>query len=446
MDQGVSLSTRFPEFIMPSSHWSLCPRPALLGLVALAAALGGHAQGPTSSPLSLAVALQRAEEYNPLLRAQAFDERAAAALVEQAGLRPNPALEVSLENFAGTGNVSGVRGLETTVQASQALERGGKRGKRIALAGRVREAAAQELAVRRTEVRAACALAFVELLAAQQRLALSAEPLRLARETVAAVDLRVKAAIASPAEAARARAALAAAQADTARAQAGLITARSALAALLGGDPSEGTAVAGTLRIPAEPTGAELLLARLARHPRLELQQTLIAGRRAALELEQAQANQDVTIGGGVRFLREGTEAAFVAGVSMPLPVRNRNQGNIRAAREYLAGAEAAVPAVELELRAAFAAAWQDLSAAWFTAGNLRREVLPATEEAYAAVRHAYEQGQLPLIDVLDAQRALVALRRELLEAEAAYAAAFARVEALTDPSFVALANLLDAP
>lgn len=397
-------------------------------------------------PLSLGNALQRAAEKNPTLAAQSYAERAAEALIEQAGLRPNPTLDVSLENFAGTGNVQGVRGLETTVQASQTFERGGKRERRVALAGREREAAAKEFAVRRADVLAASATAYIEMLAAQQRLALAAEPLKLARETVAAVDVRVKAAVASPAESARARAALASSQADYARAEAGLTSARAALAASWGGSAADVVAVAGTLHVPAALPPEDVFLAKLAAHPRLALQLSVIAGRRASLELEQAQATQDVTVGGGVRFLREGSDAAFVAGVSVPIPFRNQNQGNIRAARETLAGAEQSVRAVEVELRVAFTAAWQDLTAAHTAAQNLRREALPATEEAYTAVRSAYDRGQLPLIDVLDAQRSLVALRRELLEAEAAYALALARAEALTDASFTTLTALITRP
>ena len=412
----------------------------------LLTALRGQAQEPPPAALTLASTLQRAVENNPTLAAQRYNERAAEALIEQAGLRPNPTLDVEMENFAGSGRVRGVDSLETTVQASQTLERGGKRGKRVALAGREREAAASEFAVRRAEVLAATAAAYVELLAAQQRLSLAGEPLKLARDTVAAVEIRVKAAVAPPAETARARAALASAQAEYARAEASLASARAALAAQWGGNSADVSGVTGRLQVPAVLPSEETFLAKLAAHPRLALQQSIIAGRRANLELEQAQAAQDVTVGGGVRFLREGNDAAFVAGVSVPLPFRNRNQGNIRAARETLTGAEQSVRAVEIELRVAFTAAWQDMTAAHTAAQNLRRDALPATEEAYLAVRRAYEQGALPLIDVLDAQRALVALRRELLDAEAGYAAALARVEALTDASFAALTTLITQP
>lgn len=420
----------------------LRPTPSL-GLVLLLSVVGASAQEAAPPPLSLGDALKRAAAQNPTLAAQGYAERAAEALIEQAGLRPNPTLDVGLENVLGTGRTQGVRSLETTVQASQTFERGGKRENRVALAGREREVAAKEFAVRRAEILTDSAHAYIAVLAAQQRLALAAEPLKLARETVTAVEVRVNAGVASPAETARARAALAAAQADYARAEASLLTARAVLAATWGGVPAEVSGVAGTLQIPDALPSEAAFLTKLATHPRLDLQQALIAGRRAVLQLQQAQATQDVTASGGLRFLRDGTDAAFVAGFSVPIPYRNKNQGNIRAARENLAGAEQSVRAVEVELRVAFTAAWQDLTAAHLAAQNLRRVALPATEEAYAAVRRAYEQGQLPLIDVLDAQRALVALRRELLDAEAAYAAALARAEALTDVSFPALSALI---
>ena len=423
-----------------SSSWS---RP-LAGLAIFLTALGGHAQESAPAPLTLAAVLQRAAENNPALAAQRYAGRAAEARVEQAGLRPNPTLDLTLENFGGTGRAQGVDSLETTVQASQTFERGGKRDKRVAVASHERDAAAREFAVRQFEVLAESATAYVETLAAQQRLALATEPLALAREMLDAVEARVRAGAASPAESARARASVAAAQAEYARSQSRLTATRAILAATWGGRTADVAILSGRFSVPDLMPAEESFLPGLAQHPRLGLQQAIIASRRAALELEQAQSRQDVTVGGGVRFLSEDSDAAFVAGVSLPLPFRNKNQGNIRAARENLAGAEQSVHAIEVSLQVALAAAWQDLAAAHTAALSLRRESLPATEEAYATVRSAYDQGQLPLIDVLDAQRALVALRRDLLDAEAAYAAALARVEALTGATFPTLTALLN--
>lgn len=397
------------------------------------------------TPLSLGQALARAAERNPTLAAQAYRERAAAGLIEQAGTRPNPTLEVLAENFAGTGRVQGVRSSETTVQASQTFERGGKREKRITLANRERDVAAKAFAVQRAEVLAATATAFVDTLASQQRIALAEESLQLAREIAAAVAGRVKAGATSSAEAARARVALATAQGELARAEAGFNATRNKLAATWGGNPADVSSVVGSLPVPDSLPSENHFAAKIAAHPRLAFQQAIIASRRASLELEQAHATQDITVGGGVRFLREGSDAGFVAGLSVPLSIHNKNRGNIRAARETLAGAEHTVRAVETELRTAFTSAWQELAAAHAAAQALRRQALPATEEAHAAVHRAYQEGQLPLIDVLDAQRALIGLRRELLETEASYATAHAQAEGLADSMFPVTAALLSS-
>eukprot|EP01036_Dinobryon_divergens_P041704 gene41705-biopygen33419 len=205
------------------------------------------------SPLTLSAALARVAERHPALAAQAFAERAAAGYLEQAAVRPAPTLEASLENVLGTGRVSGVRSLEATVQASQTFERGGKREKRVAVATRERETVAQEFAVRRTELLAATATAYVAVIAAQQRLTLAAEPLQLARATVTALETRARAGAASAIETARARVTVISAESEHARAAAALLAARSALAATWGGELSELAAPpsASALTVPA---------------------------------------------------------------------------------------------------------------------------------------------------------------------------------------------------
>lgn len=412
----------------------------------LFAGVSVRAQDSAAPVMTLAQALARAADSNPSLMAHGFQERATDALIEQAGLRPNPTLEMHAENFAGTGALQGVRGLEATVQASQAFERGGKREKRIEVASRERDSTIRDRGVRRAEVLASTASAFVAVLAAQQRVAFANEPLRLAREVVTAAESRVQFGAASPAESARARAALASVQGELVRAQVELNAARIKLAATWGGGLGDVATVAGVVRVPEALPAERVFAAKLGVHPRLALQQAIIAGRRASLELEQAQATQNVTVGGGVRFLREGSDAGFVAGVSWPLPVRNKNQGNIRAARETLAGAELTVRAIEAELQTQLSGAWQEMAGAHAAMQALRHDALPPTEEAHQIVRRAYEQGQLPLIDVLEAQRALITLRRELLEAETNFIAAHARAEGIVDSTFPVTMALLSSP
>ena len=108
--------------------------------------------------------------------------------------------------------------------------------------------------------------------------------------------------------------------------------------------------------------------------------------------------------------------------------------------------AEQSLRAAEVEQRAALIAAHAELSAAHALATALRREALPAAEEACVSVQSAYDKGALAFIDVLDARRGLIALRRELLDAELAYASALVRAETLAGISFAETKALFNRP
>jgi len=265
---------------------------------------------------------------------------------------------------------------------------------------------------------------------------------------LASANRRFQVSAASASEVARARAAQASAQAEFRRAQASAASALSALAVSWGGTAAEIGEIKAELRLPEAPPSLDQFQSVLAvsGNPRLGLFSTIISGQRAALELETARGVADVTLGAGVRRLNEGPATAFIVGFSMPLTFRDDNSGNIRAAHAQVRSAEQSLRAAETEQRAALAAAHAEMVAAHALATALRREALPAAEEASVSVRSAFERGVLPLIDVLDARRALIAIRREISDAEFAYATALVRAEALTGASFTETKALFDRP
>ena len=408
----------------------------------------GHAADPLTTPasapvdiaprspasLTLADVLARTAESNPELLALGFGRDAADGRVAQAGMGPNPTLSLSVENFGGTKLARGSDVMEVTVQASQLIERGDKAGRRVVFAERERDVTQASLALRRSDILAA----FAKALAESTRLAFAGEQLKLTQETFASASRRLQAATASPSEVARARAALASAQAEFARAKSASSLALASLAASWGGSASEIAEIKGALRLPATPPALARFEAALtvSGNPRLGVSSAVVAGQRAALELESARGVADITLGAGVRRLNEGPATAFIVGASIPLTFRDDNSGNIRAARAMVRAAEQSLRAAEVEQRAALVAAHAELSAAHAQATALRREALPAAEEACVSVQSAYDKGALAFIDVLDARRGLIALRRELLDAELAYALALVRAEALAATSF----------
>ncbi|MBS0492242.1 MAG: TolC family protein, partial [Proteobacteria bacterium] len=238
---------------------------------------------------------------------------------------------------------------------------------------------------------------------------------------------------------------LALAQAEATRLTAAASVARAALTATWG-ETEAALLTVTTLTIPAAPPPPAEWLARLEVHPRLVLERARIASRRANVDLEQANATQDISVAGGLRYLRGSSDAALVAGVSIPLPARHRNQAAIRAARQTLAGAEFEAAATRRELQTDLTTFAQELAAAHLAASQLRDHALPAAAEAAALLRRAYAAGQATQFEVLEAERAHNSLRRDLLDQEAAYAATLVRAEALADPAFPLTRQLFITP
>ena len=91
-------------------------------------------EGPLPSTLTLEQALEEAEARSPAIIAARSAVEAAAARVRQAGYRANPELSLEVENFAGSGELSGFRGTETTLAINQRLDISGRRSARVSVA------------------------------------------------------------------------------------------------------------------------------------------------------------------------------------------------------------------------------------------------------------------------------------------------------------------------
>lgn len=393
--------------------------------------------------LSLSDALQHVATENPELAARRFTGEAAAARIDQASIKPVPTLDFNLENFVGSGAHQGVDSLEATLKASQRIERGDKKEKRVAVAEQRVQIADHETAVRRAELLAHGTEAFVEALIAQRHVGFTEDAYALAKRTHVAAQIRVESGVDSPATSARARAKLAAANVAVMQAESNYHAGLTKLFSIWGGTPPPTAKLDGAIALPPELPDEDRLRRLLADHPRLTLQQAVIASERANLDLQHARNTSDLTVSGGVRFHREGNDAAFVAGISMPLPSRNLNRGNIRAARADVSQAERTVRTIEVDLRLAFDTTWQKLQSAHTAARSLRRDALAALLEARELIESAYKKGQLPFIDVLTAQQQIAELQHDILEQESAFATALVQLDALTSPTFPLTQSLL---
>jgi len=386
---------------------------------------------PDGGILTLRKVIALAIQYNPDLKASSWEERAMEGRVIQAGLLPNPEIEAETENFGGSGVFSGFDAAETTVQLSQLIELGGKRAKRSASAAFSRDLAGWDYRVRSADVLADVAAAFVDVLSAQERVTLMKELLHLAEAVFSTTSERVKAGKISPVEGIKAKVEKSERQIDLDRTAYDLRAARRRLSGTWGGRAPAFDHVSGELNALAPIPSLDELEALISQNPDVARWATAIQQHMADIELEKARAIPDVTVSLGAKRHNEMDDTAFVMGISIPIPLFDRNQGATLEARERLSKAREEARAVEVRAMNTLAETYQDLSKAFMEASSLRTHVLPAAQAAFEATREGYRLGKFDYLDMLDAQRTLVGAKVRHLEALTAYHQARTRLERL---------------
>lgn len=389
----------------------------------------------TTNALTLRHALALTLERSPDLAVYPHELRALEARQLQAGLRPNPELGVAVENVLGTGTTRGFRAAETTLQLGQLIELGGKRLARVETVARERDLAAADYEVKRAELLADTAGAFIRVLAAQEATRLARERVELAQKFAATTAELVAAGKISPVEETRARGVVAAARLEQVRAGHAFNGEQARLTAHWGDREARHAGVAGTLAEPVALPGFAGLAARLERNPAQRRWLAELARRQAEVSLADTRRTPDVTVSGGVRELTGPDDRALVFGLSLPLPFGNRNQGAREEARQRVKVGEAERTAAEVRLFAELRVTHESLLAASAEAAALGKEILPAAEQTLAAITEGYTSGKFGYLDVLEAQRALFTAKEQRL-----------RAQATVHLQVVALERLLGAP
>lgn len=390
---------------------------------------------PSIERITLAQAIQRATENDPRLELNDAMTEAADGQVEQADLPPNPVVGAEIENFLGTGPISGVQGLEVTLGISQVFETADKRSRRTALAQSQRELLNWKREVTLAELEATVRTAFVETLLAQDIAALREEQLQLAIQSKDATARHVDAAHMS--QVTLTRATLAVHQRTIARDKAvnAWQIAQSHLAALWGQSDASTFEVEGYVTLDPELPDFDSVIAQLSSTAQLAQYDALRRSREAALKLEYARATPDFEVFAGGRYYNEANgNFGFVAGVEVPWPMFNKNQGNIRTARAELRAVEHEREAERRLLMRQLNQVYQALSAAHAEAKSIQNTLIPSAQQTLADTKDGFERGQFTQLAVLESRQMLAEMQEAYLEALARYAKAQTELQALTRP------------
>lgn len=406
--------------------WPLLAAVAAFGYLLLpyrlviAAEPAAAAAKDSAAPLTLSQALALTLKHNPELSAFSHELRAGEATVLQAGVLPNPVLGIEADNLNNDRlRQDGDR--TTAIQIGQLIELGGKRAARIRIAEAGRDLANWDYEAKRIDVLSRVSQHFIDTMAAQQARELAAESLKLAQNVAAAVARRVQAGKVSPIEETKARLALSAAQIEAEQAERQLAAARRNLSSMWGNAAPAFTSAAGDLESLSALPGYEQLADRIRNSPDLARWSTEINQRQAAIDAEKAKAIPDITVSVGKRRFSQFEDYAYMVGLSIPLPLFDRNRGGILAAHRQLDRAMDEQRAAENRLLAELAQNFQRLSAIRAEIATLRNDILPGARSAYEGATKGYQLGKFGILDVLDAQRSLFQARSQHLKALADY-------------------------
>lgn len=411
--------------------------------VLLAASSGAFAQGVSqapiasgqapqaaataaSTPLSLARAIEFALEGNPEVAAAMRQLEATEGQVLQGSARPNPELAYSLEKTR-----------TQSWQLNLPVELGGKRAARTKAAEKSREQAQAQLIELKATVRANVAAAYFDVLTARERLALATDSTALAKSSTDTVAKRVAAGKVSPVEETKARVAEAGIRVELAQAASEQRNALSRLFALMGRTDVPYTVLEGTAEtLPPVPNLADLQ-ALISSSPAVVLARIEVDRRKALTDLEQSKRVPDVKVSVGMQRSNETQRNVLLFGVSVPLPVFDRNQGNLLEALKLEDKARDELQGATVRLHSEVAQARERLTTITAEVQSLQQDVLPGAKSAYDAAAIGFENGKFNFLEVLDAQRTYFTAKSQYLKALGEAHRAAADIDRLLGASMV---------
>ena len=393
--------------------------------------------------LTLDQAIEQALVNNLDLSAARYGISVAQAREITARLRPNPVLSLSGDHLdlLGTGfnAINNAGPNEFAWRTDFILERGGKRAARMNLASL--ETSLAELRFRDALRRLVLDVetAFVDVQLAKENLQLAQENLASLNAIVKINTERVRTGDLAPVELERSR--LAAMQYETAvrKADLELRQAKTRLQLLLGrSTTSIEIDVTGPIRRDQQRLELAQIrtLAQTQRPDLLEMRQTQVRNQ-ADLRLQLAQGRVDYST--GVEYRRQqgiaGTGNSLGFFFSAPLPVFNRNQGEIARAEREIQQAKAQILALEARIDSEIASAWQQYTTSRELLEDIEERMVAKARDVRNTTEYSYRRGEASLVEFLDAQRAFNEIMHSYNEARANYAKSLYLIDSVTATS-----------
>jgi cobalt-zinc-cadmium efflux system outer membrane protein len=351
--------------------------------------------------LTLAEAEAMALAYHPAMRQAEGLVRAARGEWLQVGLRPNPELGYAGDEIGDEGHAGMQGGF-----FSQEFVTAGKLGLSRAVALRGVSAAEQRFERIRRQVITTVRMYYYELLAAERSLAFANQLQEVGSQALQASELRLKALEGTQAAVLQSQVEADSAQLLVEQSTNRRDAARRRLTSAIGSGPTAPPPLEDIFATKLPVLDWETVRTKLlAENP--ELAELRFNVDRAKWAVQRANAGRvpNVTVMSGAQYDNATQFAMANVQVSLPIPVFDRNQGNIARACGELTAAQAALDSRELALAQQLATAMSDYNTSSRRVAKYSESILPAARQSFELVSSAYEKGELEYLDILSTQR-----------------------------------------
>jgi len=392
-----------------------------------AAALVPSEDSVHESGLTLQAIEELAIANNPAIQQANAASARAGGIRAQVGLKPNPSIGYFGEEIGNEG-AGGLHG----VFISQTFVRGDKLAWNQQVVGHDVNAMNWQIETQRHRVRTDIRVAFYNALAAQKRLDLARDFRRVAEEGVSVSEERVVAKVGTRPDVLQSQIQLNEVDLSIQQAEFELSASLNELAALAGVSDLGSTTLTGELKTGLDSRNTESEFAQIvSASPQLAAAQARVDRARANIQRQQVQPIPNVTaqLGAGGD---DGTGNAFAnVQLSLPVPVHNRNQGNIRAAQAEYCAATQNVQRIRQSIRLDLAQVMREFNIAKATVQQYEKSILPKAEETLKLMQEARDAGEFDFLRVLTARRAYFDANLRYVTAMSQLAQANAKIDGL---------------
>lgn len=387
--------------------------------------------------LELPLAIQYTLTRNPQLLSYGARLKGLEARAITAGQAPPLSLGLSVENFAGSGELKSFDAAEMTLSLSSVIELGGKRHLRSASISAEAERVSVLQELEALSLLGDLTQTFINTRGLEERLRLADDAIALAKSTLKIVKRRATAGASPEAEVWRAKAGLNRAILAYADLAGQLENQKLSLAAFWGARSFDFDNISGELYEFAEADNFESLYQRATTKPLIQAYVSEQRLRELDLQAAEAAGKVDIQWQLGLRHLQEADDNALVASFSLPLFAGSRNQGAISSSLAALDEVQHQKQSALLSLHTRLRNAYRQREISIRAAHKIRSDLLPALEKALTETRKAYEHGLYTYVDWSAAQRELQAGKHLLIDAALSAHLSQAKIEQLSGESLL---------